>query len=119
MKLKNIAQIIGTSLQSKVTDSEINWLLTDSRSLSFPAESLFFAIKTARNNGHKYIAGLYEQNLRYFVVSEIRPEFEELTDAVFLLVSDTLVALQKLASVQRSTFNVPVIGITAATAKRW
>ena len=117
MKLINIVKIIGASLQSKVPDSEINWLLTDSRSLSFPTESLFFAIKTSRNNGHNYIVGLYEQNLRYFVVSEMHPEFEKLTDAVFLQVSDTLVALQKLASVQRSAYNVPVIAITGSNGK--
>ena len=117
MKLKNIAQIIGTSLPDKVTDADINWLLTDSRSLSFPAESLFLAIKTSRNNGHNYITGLYEQNLRYFVVSEMRSEFNELIDAVFFLVNDTLVSLQKLASVQRSSFNVPVIGITGSNGK--
>lgn len=117
MKLKNIAQIIGASLQSKVQDAEINWLLTDSRSLSFPAESLFFAMKTVRNDGHNYVKELYEQNLRYFVVSEIRPEFEDLTDAVFLPVNDTRTALQKLASVHRTSFSVPVIGITGSNGK--
>ena len=117
MKLKNIAQITGASLQSKWANTDINWLLTDSRTLSFPAESLFFAIKTARNNGHNYVKELYDQNLRYFVVSEIRPEFEDMTDAVFLQVSDTRAALQKLASVHRSSFSVPVIGITGSYGK--
>ena len=117
MKLKNIAKIIGASFQSNVPEVDINWLLTDSRSLSFPGESLFFAIKTARNDGHNYIAGLYEQNLRYFVVTEIRPEFDKLTDVVFLLVNDSLKALQTLAGVHRSTFEVPVIGITGSNGK--
>ena len=79
MKLNKIAQIVGTN-DENIPAAEINWLLTDSRSLSFPAESLFFAIHTARNNGHNYIAELYQQNLRYFVVSEMQPEFEKLTD---------------------------------------
>lgn len=34
----------------------INWLLTDSRSLSFPDETLFFALVTSRGDGSKYIA---------------------------------------------------------------
>jgi len=132
MKLNAIAKVIGSSLtvsadlqsvqisgtgHRPAPATEINWLLTDSRSLSFPAESLFFAIKTARNNGHNYVPELYEQNLRYFVVSEMRPEFDKLTDAIFLKVDDTLKALQTLASAHRSTLQVPVIGITGSNGK--
>jgi len=116
MKLNKIAQQIGAD-DKNVPLVDINWLLTDSRSLSFPAESLFFAIHTARNNGHNYISELYQQNLRYFVVSEMQPEFKKLTDAVFLQVNDTLAALQSLASAHRAGFNVPVIGITGSNGK--
>jgi Alr-MurF fusion protein len=116
MKLNKIAQIVGADAKN-IPAAEINWLLTDSRSLSFPAESLFFAIHTARNNGHNYIAELYQQNLRHFVVSEMRPEFEKLADAVFLQVNDGLNALQTLATAHRSSFKVPVIGITGSNGK--
>ncbi|HEY6914719.1 MAG TPA: Mur ligase family protein, partial [Paludibacter sp.] len=116
MKLNKIAQIVSAN-DENIPAAEINWLLTDSRSLSFPAESLFFAIHTARNNGHNYIAELYRQNLRYFVVSEMQPEFEKLTDAVFMQVSDGLKALQTLAAAHRSSFHVPVIGITGSNGK--
>jgi len=116
MKLNKIAQIVGAN-DSNVPSVEINWLLTDSRSLSFPVESLFFAIHTARNNGHNYIAELYQQNLRYFVVSEMRPEYEKMTDAVFLKVEDSLKALQSLAATHRDAFDIPVIGITGSNGK--
>lgn len=116
MKLNAIAKVINANNQN-VPTSNINWLLTDSRSLSFPAESLFFAIKTARNDGHNYISELYQQNLRYFVVSEMQPDFEKLVDAVFLQVNDTLKALQTLAAAHRSSFHVPVIGITGSNGK--
>jgi len=116
MKLNKIAQIVGAN-DSNVPSVEINWLLTDSRSLSFPVESLFFAIHTARNNGHNYIAELYQQNLRYFVVSEMRPEFEKMTDAVFLKVEDSLQALQALAAIHRDAFDIPIIGITGSNGK--
>jgi len=115
MKLNKIAQLIGSN--KNVPTVEINWLLTDSRSLSFPAESIFFAIHTARNNGHKYIEELYHQNLRYFVVSEMSPEFEKLPDAIFLKVNDTLQALQTLAAKHRASFKIPVIGITGSNGK--
>jgi len=116
MKLNEIAQIVGAN-DKTIPAAEINWLLTDSRSLSFPAESLFFAIKTARNDGHNYIPELYEQNLRYFVVSEMRPEFESLSGAIFLDVKNSLKALQQLAAARRSSFDVPVIGITGSNGK--
>lgn len=116
MKLTKIAHLIGSDTKD-IPAVNINWLLTDSRSLSFPAESLFFALLTTRNDGHNYIAGLYSQNLRCFVVSEMRPEFENLTDAVFLKVNDTLEALQTLAAAQRALFKIPVIGITGSNGK--
>ena len=116
MKLTQIAHVIGAS-NINLSEIEINWLLTDSRSLSFPTESLFFAIRSSRNNGHNYIQELYQQNLRYFVVSEMRPEYELLTDAVFLLVNDTLQALQSLVVAYRTSFQIPVIGITGSNGK--
>ena len=116
MKLSTIAQHIGVN-ETNIPVVEVNWLLTDSRTLSFPAESLFFAIKTNRNNGHNYISELYAQNLRFFVISEHRPEFEKMTDAVFLMVDNTLNSLQLLVSKYRSGFNIPVIGITGSNGK--
>lgn len=116
MKLKNIARLIGASYKGDNLTT-INWLLTDSRSLSFPAESLFFALKTVRNDGHNYIAELYEQDLHYFVVSEMRPEFANMPEAVFLKVDNTLAALQQLAAAHRASFTVPVIGITGSNGK--
>jgi len=116
MKLNKIAQLVGIK-QKNIPEVNINWLLTDSRSLSFPAESLFFAIPAARNNGHNYIEELYRQNLRYFVVSEMRPEFNTFSDAVFIQVKDTLLALQNLAAAHRASFHIPVIGITGSNGK--
>ena len=116
MNLKKVAQLIGAK-SNDIPEQQINWLLTDSRSLSFPGESLFFAICTARNNGHNYITELYQQNLRYFVVSEMRQEFEKLTGAVFLQVKDTLQALQSLAAAQRATFSIPVMPCIARSLR--
>lgn len=115
MTLSAIAKIIGS--EANIDTTEINWLLTDSRTLSFPAESLFFAIKTSRNNGHHYISELYRQNLRYFVVSEMLPEYAQLSDAVFLQVNNTLLALQQLVSAHRHQFKLPIIGITGSNGK--
>ena len=47
------AQRVGTAF------THVAFLLTDSRSLAFPEETLFFALKTERNDGHRYINDLY------------------------------------------------------------
>lgn len=114
--IKDIASIIRAT-NNKPTDSTVSILLTDSRTLSFPEESLFFALKTKTNNGHKYIGELYKLRVRNFVVSEMHPEFNQLKGANFLLVKDTLKALQMLATFHRKRFNIPVIGITGSNGK--
>lgn len=111
--LQQIAQITQAKLIG-TGDAQIDWLLTDSRAVSFPEESLFVAIKTPRNDGHKYIASLYEANVRNFLVSEVPTGFE---DANFLLVDDTLKAMQTLAAYHRAQFAVPVVGITGSNGK--
>ena len=40
-------------------DANIGFLLTDSRSLCFAEETLFFALKSGRGDGHNYISDLY------------------------------------------------------------
>ena len=116
MLLSKIAQVLGFDGVIK-TDREIGWLLTDSRSLSFPTDSLFFALVSSRNNGHQYIDELYNQGVKCFVVSEIRPSYEGMQDAVFLLVDDSLRALQQVTAFHRQQFQIPVIGITGSNGK--
>jgi alanine racemase len=114
--IKDIARIIG-SKSSVDSEDKISLLLTDSRRLSAPEQTLFFAIKTKTNDGHRYIGELYKAHVRNFVVNELRPEFDEMKDANFLLVPDTVKALQKLAIYHRKRFNIPVIGITGSNGK--
>lgn len=97
--------------------ANIDWVLTDSRSLCFAEESLFFALKTKRNDGHKYIPELYERGVRNFVVSELPGDLGNYDDANFLMMDSPLRGLQKLAEKHRMKFNVPVIGITGSNGK--
>lgn len=117
MKLSKIARLTGSTVLPGEKDAQIKWLLTDSRSLSFAPESLFFAIVTARNDGHKYIPELYQRGLRYFVVNSLQNEFKKLSGAVFLKVDNTVDALQAVAAAHRSAFNIPVVGITGSNGK--
>ncbi|GAB6395338.1 MAG: bifunctional UDP-N-acetylmuramoyl-tripeptide:D-alanyl-D-alanine ligase/alanine racemase [Bacteroidales bacterium] len=114
--IKEIARIVGAKT-GNIYDAPISILLTDSRRLSFPEQSLFFALKTKTNDGHKYIRELYNLRVRHFVVGEMPPDAGAMTEANFLPVKDTMKALQKLAAHHRKRFDIPVIGITGSNGK--
>jgi len=113
--LVEIAHMTGGTLVGNPGNTLIEELLTDSRKLSSPDRTLFFAIVTARDNGHKYIGELYRKGIRSFCVSE--PPERIMPDAVYIRVNNTLEALQKLASAHRSSYSYPVIGITGSNGK--
>ena len=115
-RIKTIAGIIGAQY-NKLQDCSVSILLTDSRRLSFPEQSIFFALETKTNDGHKYIQELYKLRVRNFIVSKKLPVFETMPEANFLIVKDTLKALQKLATHHRKQFDIPVIGITGSNGK--
>jgi len=99
-------------------DCHIGWILTDSRSLCFPEETLFFAIKSGRNDGHKYIDGLYRRGVRSFVVENVPQNCgTAYPEANFLKVPHTVEALQRLTERHRDGFDIPVIGITGSNGK--
>ena len=111
-------------------DAQIGWLLTDSRSLSFPEETLFFALKTQRNDGHKYIEDLYRRGVRNFVVTTVpagsltngqsvalQSPAGSYPGANFLVVPSPLAALQRLAERHRDEFDIPIVGITGSNGK--
>lgn len=122
--IEQISEIIGAQ---RVGDAPatIDWLLTDSRSLSFPEATLFFALSSKRNDGARYIPDLYIREVRNFVISrETYSLMEEEgafggihPDANYLVVPHPLKALQKLAEQHRSRFQIPVIGITGSNGK--
>ena len=115
--IEKVTSLIGAHRYGN-SDANIEWLLTDSRSLCLSEGTLFFALKSERNDGHKYIADLYRRGVRNFVVMDL-PHDREVAypDANFLKVGDTLVALQRLAERHRDAFNIPIVGITGSNGK--
>ena len=80
--------------------SEIRNLLTDSRRVLVAESALFFAIKGERHDGHKFIADLFNQGVRNFIVSEFTDEFKDLK-ANFVVVDEALKAMQQLTAHHR------------------
>lgn len=116
--IETIAALIGAEHIGH-REGLVEWLLTDSRSLCFPEETLFFALVSKRGDGHHYITELYERGVRQFVVS-VRPDDAMLhacSEAGFLVVENTLDALQLLGEKHRKAFDIPVVGITGSNGK--
>lgn len=116
--IETIAQLIQAERIGN-TYGEVSWLLIDSRSLCFPEESLFFALVSKRNDGHRYISELFNRGVRHFVVSSMPSQemIQAMPQSNFLLVPDTLAALQLLAEKHREKFSVPTVGITGSNGK--
>ena len=116
--IEKITTLIGARRYGE-KDSNIAFLLTDSRSLSFPEETLFFALQSERNDGHNYIEDLHRRGVRNFVVGNSYPipTDEEWADTNFLAVPSTLAALQRLAERHRDEFDIPIVGITGSNGK--
>jgi alanine racemase len=99
-------------------ETTVGWLLTDSRSLCFPEQTLFFALRTQRNDGHRYVGELYRRGVRSFVVEQVPDNYAAVyPGACFLQVTSPLAALQRLAERHRDEFSVPVVGITGSNGK--
>ncbi|ADY36322.1 Alanine racemase [Phocaeicola salanitronis DSM 18170] len=114
--IEEIVSVVGATRIGE-RQASISWILTDSRSLCFPEETLFFALKAKRNDGHKYIPELYARGVYNFVVAEVPEEMKNCTDVNFLVVGNVLKALQRLAGKHREQYQVPVIGITGSNGK--
>ncbi|MDR1406185.1 MAG: bifunctional UDP-N-acetylmuramoyl-tripeptide:D-alanyl-D-alanine ligase/alanine racemase [Prevotellaceae bacterium] len=113
-----VALLDAQRISGRLDDAVISHLLTDSQRL-FEAEGcLFFALTTgARNDSHNRIEELYDKGVRHFVVQHIPDKVKDKTDADFLIVANTLVALQQLAAAHRQRFIIPVVGITGSNGK--
>src|ERR1035438_1738967 len=115
-KIEEVAKIVGGKLfRNNYLQNVITDLLTDSRHVIKPESSLFFAL-LGRNDGHNYIESLIEKGITNFIISNLKDSYSNYP-ANFVLVDNTLVALQKLAAHHRKQFDIPVVGITGSNGK--
>lgn len=113
---KQLQQICHGQWLMFSNDCVIKDIIIDSRKIAAPGNSLFIAIKTSLRNGHDFIQSAYEKGIRNFLVSE-NINISSYVGANILLVKDTLVALQQIATAHRKQYTIPVIGITGSNGK--
>jgi len=117
--ISEIAHYTGGQLLG-AADTTVQHVLTDSRSLLYPAATIFFAIPGERHDGHEYIEELCHQGVRCFVAERLPASVDiddDITNASCVLVSNTFHALHQFAAQHRRRFMTPVIAITGSNGK--
>lgn len=112
--IQHIAEWMNAELKLGGSTENIRYLLLDSRKVSHPSKTLFFAIAGEQHNGHDYLYDAYHKGVRSFVVSK---KVDLPDDANILKVKNTLDALQVLAKTHREQYNLPVLAITGSNGK--
>ncbi len=114
--LDKIAEITGGK-RVGTTSSTVLHIATDSRKINQANDTLFVAIKGGRHDGHAYIKEIYNSGIRNFIVSDFNETYKKLDSAGFIIVNDSVEALQKLAAYHRKQFSIPVVAITGSNGK--
>lgn len=112
----DIAQVLQSAVIGAIPRDTIIDISVDSRKSSIPFRTIFFALKTEKNDAHRFIDEVYRNDIHHFVISE-SIDITAYPLASFIQVSDTLEALQKLAGYHRSRFHIPILGITGSNGK--
>jgi alanine racemase len=115
LTLQQILTQIDAGFYGKNQEKIIDNVSIDSRSLQNNSQTLFFAIIGPNYNSHDFISELIQKGVQNFVVSEFDAKLA--SQANFLVVENTLDALQKFAAFYRKKFTFPIIGITGSNGK--
>ncbi len=115
--LKDVAKWISVKYIQIESEVSFQYIITDSRAIRYPEQSLFIAIRGQNHNGHDYIYSLYMKGVRSFMVDSLYQIDHSLKDANFMVVENTLKSFQEMVSHKRSFYSVPVVGVTGSNGK--
>lgn len=111
-QLSKIAEIVGGRLVG--SDNSVQEVAFDSRSVFCNDTSLFVAIGGVVFDGHDFVLPLAEKGVRSFIVNR---DFDLPCNVGYVVVDDTLTALQQLAAFHRSELKYPIVAITGSNGK--
>lgn len=115
LNLKSLVSVLNAKWIGSDADVLIDHISIDSRSLQNGSQTLFFALAGVNNDAHLFIPDLIENKVQNFVVQYIPEGYAD--KANFLVVENTLFALQEFAAYYRNLFHFPVIGLTGSNGK--
>ncbi len=86
-------------------------IATDNRKIN--SNNLFLALKGDNFNGNKFALSALESGAKFAIIDEV----EYKIDDRFILVEDSLIALQQLANYHRNQLSITIIGLTGSNGK--
>jgi len=107
--LQEAAQAVGGALVGD--DRPYGAVSTDSRTLS--AGALFVALRGPKFDGGEFVAAAVQRGAVGAIVEKAAPGVA----SAQIVVPDTLVALQRLASAWRASFSIPIVGVGGSNGK--
>ncbi len=115
--VSEISTIInGQILSQAANNAEITNVAFDSRKINTGDNTLFIAIQSTSNDGHKYIRDAYDKGVRNFIIQN-KLKLDSYTDSSFIKVDHSVLALQKLAQHHRKKFSLPIVAIAGSNGK--
>ena len=120
-RIQDIAAAAGALdlFQSRWQPDPVRYIAYDSRRISFGEQTVFIALSSKHRDGHDFVKAAYDKGVRSFIVSQ-KPDLEGID---YVLVDDTMDALQRWAMYHRQRFSYPVVAITGSngktTVKEW
>lgn len=119
--IEQIASICKATQVSKGDLScNVSYISLDTRKISYPAETIFFAIKSKLRNANLFLENVYQNGVRNFITDDETIDAARFPGANILVVDNTTQALQDLAAYHRNQFSkkqLTVIGITGSNGK--
>ena len=109
-----IAKILDGIIVGDI-DYTVTQVSIDSRSIStLSVQTIFIALSGNMVDGHRYVQSAYDKGVRVFLVNK---KVDLPSDAITIIVQNTLEALQEWAAYHRKLYNIPVISITGSNGK--
>lgn len=96
-------------------DCLITNICFDTRHFIGDNQHLFIAIETNKRDGHDFIEEAYNKGVRLFLIHKKLNSYK--SDASYLIVNNTIDALQSWAKYHRSKFNLPVLAVAGSYGK--
>jgi UDP-N-acetylmuramoyl-tripeptide--D-alanyl-D-alanine ligase len=101
--------------QSKIWEAFRQYKAVSTDTRKIPSGALFFALKGDHFDGNRFAAQALAAGASYAIVDD--PSLVVPDDTRYILVPDTLLALQQLGRQYRQQFQIPVVGITGSNGK--
>jgi len=117
LDLSTLASIVSGQIINLGKEVEIQYVITDSRKIVFGDHTVFIALNGPHHDGSHFIPEAYGKHIRVFIIQNQIPDVENFNNATIIQVTDSLKALQDLATYQRKQFRGHVVGITGSNGK--